>query len=256
MKAIWKGTITFTDLSVPVKLYTAISDIRPHSHLLHDRDEQRLEQILVCGAQDAVIDRSETVRGFEIAEGQYVIVEPGDLERFEPDKSTSIEVIEFIEAGIVDSRYIEKAYYLGPDGDAQRFVTLVESLKKADSAGVCRWTMRKESHLGILIAGDGVLELLVHRSANQVVPEDSLAVEEVEVSAREKEIAKKLIAEFEGEFNPRHYRDEYQEKLKDLIDRKASGKVITFPTAVRRKETQDKELLRALEKSLTSLGKK
>ncbi len=256
MKAIWKGRITFGGVNVPVKLYTAVNDFRTHYHLLHDRDQQRLEQRLFCAARDTVVNRSDTVRGFEIRKGEYVLVEHEELEKFEPEKSTTIEITEFVEAREVDSRYIEKAYYLGPDIDKQVFVNLLESLKETNLAGVCRWSMRKESYCGLLEAGERTLELVVHRSADQVIPEDSFKIETVEVSAKERSIAARLIAELGGEFNPQDYHDEYQAKLRDLIDRKARGNIVKFPAARKQKITSDNELLHALEKSVKSLGKR
>jgi DNA end-binding protein Ku len=256
MRAIWKGRLIFEQAGIPVKLYTAVNDIRSHSHLLHDQDKQRLEQKLVCVAQDSVIERGDTVKGFEISKGEYVLVEPDELERFEPEKSTDIEISEFVEAGKVDSRYIEKAYYLGPDKDQQMFVNLAESLKKTKLAGLCHWSMRKKSYIGILEAADNTLELLVHRSTNEVLSEDSFELEDIKVSAKEKEIAKKLITELEGEFDPQEYHDEYQSKLEKLIEQKAKGKTVKLPALKKQKETSDKELLNALEKSFKAISKK
>ncbi|MEN6385934.1 MAG: Ku protein [Phycisphaerales bacterium] len=254
MRAIWKGRITFGQAVIPVKLYTAVNDIRSHSHLLHDQDKQRLEQKLVCVAQDSVIDRDDTIRGFEINKGQYVLVEPEELEKFEPEKSTEIEITEFVDSGKIDSRYIAKTYYLGPDNDNQMFVNLTESLKKTKLAGICRWSMRKKSYLGILEVSDDILQLIIHRSADQVLPEDSFELENVKISAKEKEIAKKLIVELQGEFNPQEYHDEYQAKLKDLIERKAKGKTVKLPALKKQKETSDKDLLNALEKSFKAIS--
>jgi DNA end-binding protein Ku len=256
MRAIWKGRITFGQASIPVKLYTAVNDIRSHSHLLHDQDKSRLEQKLVCVADEKVIDRDETVRGFEISKGEYVLIEPNELEQFEPEKSIDIEIVEFVEADKIDSRYIEKTYYLGPDKDNQIFVNLLDSLKKSKLAGICRWSMRKKSYLGALEAGDKTLELIIHRNANEVVSGDTFGLENVKVSAKEKSIAKKLITELEGEFNPQEYHDEYQSKLKDLIEKKAKGKKVELPALKKPKETSDKELLKTLEKSFKALSKK
>jgi DNA end-binding protein Ku len=116
--------------------------------------------------------------------------------------------------------------------------------------------MRKKSYIGVIESADNLLQLLVHRSANQVLPEDSFELEEVKVSSKEKDIAKKLIAELEGEFKPQEYHDEYQAKLKDLIEKKAKGKTMKLPTLKKQKETSDKELLNALEKSFKAISKK
>ncbi|HBG26876.1 MAG: hypothetical protein A2Y10_07580 [Planctomycetes bacterium GWF2_41_51] len=255
MRAIWKGRIKFEQADIPVKLYTAINDIRSHSHLLHDQDNQRLEQKLVCVVQDAVIDRNETVKGYEISKGEYVLVEPEELDRFEPEKSTEIEINEFVDAGKIDARYIEKTYYLGPDKTDQMYVNLLESLKKTKLAGICRWTMRKKTYFGVLEAADGLLELIIHRHTDEVLPENSFELDKVSISAKEKEIAKKIIMELQGEFEPKEYHDEYQSKLKELISKKAKGEKIKMPALKKHKETSDKELLKALEKSFKSLSK-
>lgn len=255
MRAIWKGQIKFSNADIPVKLYSAVSDIRSHSHLLHDQDNQRLQQKLVCVAQDTVIDRSDTIKGYEISKNEYVLVQPQELENFEPEKSTEIEINEFIDADKLDARYIEKTYYLGPDKSDQIYVNLLESLRKTNLAGICSWAMRKKTYFGILTACDNVLELIVHRHADEIVPEDSFELDKVSISAKEKDIAKKIVSELRGEFKPDEYHDEYQAKLKSLIDKKAKGEKIKMPALKKRKETSDKQLLNALEKSFKALSK-
>ncbi len=256
MRAIWKGRIKFDNADIPVKLYSAVSDIRSHSHLLHDQDQQRLEQKLVCIAQDQVIDRSETVKGYEISKNEYVLVEPEELERFEPQKSTTIEIDAFIDAEKIDPRYIERTYYLGPDKSDQMYVNLFESLKKTGLAGVCSWAMRKKIYFGIVTASADVIDLIVHRHSDEVIPEDSFDLDQVSISAKEKDIAEKIVLELVGEFKPDEYHDEYQEKLKTLIDKKARGEKVKMPVLKKRKETSDKDLLPALQKSFKALSKK
>ena len=129
-RAIWKASIQFGPVSVPVKLYPAVKDVRHHSHLLHDRDRQRLQQRMVCPEEDTVVDQDEMVKGYEVQEDEYVVVEPTELDALEPQSSRQIQVVEFVDAGQVDPRYVDWTYFLGPDGDEQMYVDLEEGLAR------------------------------------------------------------------------------------------------------------------------------
>jgi len=130
LRAIWKASIQFGPVSMLVKLYPAVKDIRRHSHLLHDQDRERLQQCMVCPEEDAVVDQNEMVKGYEVHESEYVVVEPTDLDALEPETSREIQVMQFVEAGQVDPRYLDRAYFLGPGGDEQMYVDLEESLAR------------------------------------------------------------------------------------------------------------------------------
>ncbi len=252
-RAIWKGFIQFGPVSVPVKLYTAVKDVHPHSHLLHDDDRQRLQQRMVCPEEDATVGREEMVKGYEVGENQYVVIDAHELDALEPEPSREIRVAEFVEAGRVDPRYLDRTFFLGPDGDEQMYANLAESLRQAKRAGMCRWVMRDKSYVGVLHERDGLLRLMTHRHADEVIPEDSLTIKRVEPSRQEVAIAGNLVEELKEPFLPERYHDEYEAKLRDLIEQKAQGKEVKLPKPKPAALTKDEDLVGVLERSLSAL---
>lgn len=253
--AVWKGRIQFGPVDVPVKLYSAIEDMDVHSHLLHDQDNARMEQRMVCSEDGEVVPNEEIAKGYEVTSDEFIVIEPDELDFLEPQASRRIDVMEFVNIRQVDERYLDRTYYLGPDNDDQLYVNLMQSLKTAKQAGMCQWVMRKKSYLGVLKYGKDILTLTTHRYPDEVVALDSFEIEDVNIAEKEIKIAKNLIGELEDEFRPEKYTDEYQAKLQKLIEEKAKGKKIELPALEEVRETKDKELLTMLEKSLKSLKK-
>ncbi len=254
-RAIWKAALRFGPVSVPVKLYPAVKDTRVHSHLIHDKDRQRLQQRMVCPEDDAVVEPRETVKGYEIQEDQYVVVDPHELDMLEPRGSREIEVMEFVDAKHVDPRYLDRTYFLGPDTDEAMYVNLAESLHQTALAGMCRWVMRDKAYVGVLEQRDGLLSLITHRYADEVVPADALELERAESAKKEIAIARNLVEEMTEEFHPEQYQDEYEAKLRHLIDEKAQGKEVKLPKPKRPTPTREEDLVGVLQRSLESLRK-
>jgi DNA end-binding protein Ku len=254
-RAIWKAAVRFGPVSVPVKLYPAVVDTRVHSHLVHDADHQRLEQRMVCPEEDVVVDRAETVKGYEIADHEYVVVHPGELDILEPEASREIEVVEFVDASRVDPRYLDRTYFLGPDDDEQTYANLAAGLEQTRLAGMCRWVMREKAYIGVLESRDGLLRLITHRYADEIVPADSLEIRRAEPSLREKTIARRLVEELKEPFQPEQYQDEYEARLQSLVEQKARGREVALPRPRKPEPTREEELTSVLERSLDALRK-
>jgi len=253
MRAIWKGKIQFGPVDIPVKLYSAIEDISVHSHLLHDHDKVRLEQKMVCPEDEKVVSRDEMVKGYEVTTGEYVVIEPDELDFIEPQASRSISVTEFVDH--VDVRYLDRTYYLGPDDDSQAYANMTETLKKTHLAGICQWVMRKKSYIGTLQFSNSIMTLTTHRYADEILSEDTFQLEDVEISPKEKKVANNIIKELKEKFKPEQYKQEYQIKLQKLIEQKAKGEKIELPALEKMTGTQDDKLLNALEESLKAIRK-
>lgn len=255
-RAIWKGSIHFGPVDVPVKLYSAVGDIAIHSRLLHDQDQVPLEQRMVCPEDNSVVGPEETVKGFEITTDEYVVVEPDELDFMEPEGSRQIDAMTFFAVEEIDDRYLDRTYYLGPDNDDQDYVNLAESLNKSGKAAMCQWVMRKKSYIGVLKFTDGILTLTTHRYASEIVSLENFDLEAVTISDKEMRIARNLVTELEEKFVPENYKDEYQLKLQKLIDQKAKGREVKLPALEAVEETKDDKLLSVLEESLASLKQK
>lgn len=250
--AIWKGYISFGDTTVPVKLRTAVKEDRIQFHLLHRRDRVKLRQQMVCAYEKKPVPVEEQVKGFEVGDGDYLIVDPEELEQAAPESDRMIEVHEFVHTRRIDPVFFDRAYYLEPDIQLKGYNALVEALKETEAEGICTWTMRKRSYHGALQASGKVLRLNTLRYADEVVPAKSLELQQMKVPLSEKElkIGIDLINQLTGPFQPRKFENEHQKKLRNLIEKKSRGEKIAVLLPRRLKPTSSDKLLEALEASL------
>jgi DNA end-binding protein Ku len=253
-RALWKGFIHFGDTNVPVKLHTAVKENRLQFHLLHKRDRVRLQQQMICAYEKVPVPPAEQVRGFEVEEGQYILVDPAELEAIEPEATREIQVHEFVKAAQIDPIFMERTYYLEPDLVSKGYNALVELLQEMEINGICTWTMRKRSYFGALQASGKTLRLKTLRYADEVIPVASLNLQEFSVSEKELSIGSELINHLTVPFQPEKFTNEHQQKLQNLIDKKARGEKIVLLPSRPMKSTAPNKLLEALEASLKKVA--
>jgi len=250
-RAVYKAAVRFGGVGVPVKLYTALDDVRIHFRLLHDDDSMPLRQEMMCPVHEEPVPREHRVKGYEVGPDEFVVLEPDDLRDLRPESERTIEVLEFVGPDEVDARYCDRTYYLGPDGREKAYAALTAAVARAGRVGICRWVMRNRSYLGALSAGGSVLRLVTVRYGDEVVHVDDLDLpRRVSVREKERQTAEYLVAELGAPFEPESYRDEHAEAVRDLIRRKAEGEEITLVEPEEKAPTEDDELLETLEKSL------
>ncbi|MBE0616828.1 MAG: hypothetical protein IH608_02720 [Proteobacteria bacterium] len=253
-RALWKGLIQFGDTSVPVKLHSAVREERIGFHLLHRRDGVRLRQLMICAYEKKPVPVEAQTKGFEVEEGKYLLVDPEELEEAAPEGSRAIAVHEFVAAGQIDPLFVDRVYYLEPDGILGGYGTLAEVLRELDAAGICTWTMRKRSYLGALQPRGKILRLGTLRYADEMVGVSSLELREIPMSEKEVKIGRDLIGQMTAPFEPQEFENEHQKKLQALIEKKARGeKVEVLHPRVLAPTAPDK-LLEALEASLKKVA--
>jgi DNA end-binding protein Ku len=253
-RTIWKGYIHFGNTDVSVKLHTAVKEDRIQFHLLHQRDRVRLHQQMICAYEKVTVPLEEQAKGFELEDGKYILVDPLEIEQTEPESSRMIEVHEFVETEQIDPIFLERVYYLEPDTALKGYKALVEALKEMEVTGICTWTMRKRSYLGALQATGKTLRLNTLRYADEVIPVKSLELQKFSLSEKELKIGSDLINQLTVPFQPQKFANEHQEKLQNLIDRKARGEKIVLLRPRRLKPTAPDKLLQALEASLKKVA--
>ena len=249
---IWKGIIHFGDTDVPVKLHTAVKEEWIQFHLLHKRDQVRVRQQMVCAYEKQPVPAEEQSKGFEVEDGKYIIVDPEELQHTAPESSRMIEVHEFVKTEQIDPIFLDRVYYLEPDitNIQGGYNALVRALKEMDVTGICTWTMRKRSYLGALQARGGVLRLNTLRYADEVIPVESLELQDVPLSEKELRIGSLLIDQLTASFQPEKFENEHQKKLQEMIEKKARGEKIVVLAPRRLKPTRSDQLLQVLEASL------
>lgn len=248
---IYKAFVEVAGLDVPVRFYSAVRSERVRFRLLHARDGQRLERRMVCPRHEKHIPQEERARGYEVARGEFVVLDRDDLAELRPESCRRIEVLKFVDAAGIDPRLFDRPYYLGPDPESEETCALlVRALNNSGKAAVCRWTMRRRSHHGFLQAVDGRLVMTTMRHAHELVESDEFEIERPKYSDKEFDSGCELIKELTDEFEPKDYQDDYQQRLMRFIEDKAKGKKPKMKTPKRRSPTTPGKLQAALQKSL------
>ena len=249
---IWKGYIHFGDTDVPVKLHAAIKEERIQFHLLHSSDLVRLQQQMICASEKTAVPPEAQIRGFEVEEGKYVIVDQEELEQTTPESNRMIEVHEFVRSDQIDPVFLDRVYYLEPDSEmyAEGYAGLAAALQELAVAGICTWTMRKRSYLGALQGCGKILRLNTLRYADEVVSVNSLELQEIAVTEKELKIGSDLINQLTAPFEPQKFGNEHQKRLQKLIDKKARGEKVVLLRPRLLQPTAPDQLLQALEASL------
>ena len=251
---IWTGIIHFGDMQVPVKLHAAVKENRIQFHLLHQRDQVRLQQQMICDYEQVPVPPEEQVKGFELEERKYLLIDPAMREETEPASSRMIEVHEFVKSAHIDPIFLERVYYLEPDALLTGYNALAGALQELEVAGICTWTMRKRSYFGALQARGKLLRLQILRHADEVIAVQSLDLQKFAFSEKELEIGSELINRLTAGFEPQKFENEHEKKLQDLIAKKARKEKIGLLRPRRLKATAPDRLLEALEASLKKVA--
>ncbi|MGH7464777.1 MAG: Ku protein [Longimicrobiales bacterium] len=255
-RAIWKGRIRFGDVDVPVKLYSAVkSTSGVHFRLLHEKDLEPVKQEMVNPQTGKVVEYERVRRAFPTADGVLVMLDEDELAELEPEASRDIEITRFVEPETITHQWYDRPYYLGPDDSEADYFALAEALRKQKKEGVARWVMRKKEYVGALRLEHDHLMLMTLRHAGEVVPASVLeAPGGRTLDKREIQMAKQLVAALEGDLDLTAYRDEYRERVLELVEAKAEGKVLKFPKPAKKKK--EEPLAAMLERSLQATKKK
>lgn len=253
-RAIWKGSIHFGKMDIPVKLHTAVREERVQFNLLHKSDHVRLKQQMICAHENVPVPTEEQIKGFQLDDGRYVLIEEEELKEMEPESSRTIEVHEFVDPGQIDPIFISRGYYLEPDGKSKEYQLLARAMQDLGMLGICSWTMRKREYFGMLEVRSGILRLSTLRYADDVVSTKDLDLPSVKLSEKELAIAGDLIGRLTASFQPEKFINEHQQKLQALIDKKARGEKIAILKPKRKKPTPPDNLLKVLEASLKKVA--
>jgi DNA end-binding protein Ku len=248
-RAIWKGIIRLGEVSIPVKLYSAVQEQRVHFRLLHAKDHIPVKQEMVHPETNEVVAKEAIRYGYETENGRIVILTDEELKSLEPEASRDIEIIRFLPGAAIDHRWYERPYFLGPDGDRESYFALIAALDGTELEALARWIMRNKEYFGVLRLQAGYPVLVTLRFAEEVVPVSALKIPAGrEIDQKEFAMAEQLVSAMGGTFDPGEYRDEYRNRVMELIAAKASGKIVPLRKAAPQKPTRD--LKKALEASL------
>ncbi len=252
-RSIGSGTISFGLVSIPFKLFTATSPKSVGFNMLHKTCGSRLKQQLLCPVDNVVVERSDTIRGFEYAREQYVKFTDEELKAMEAARTGILELQEFVPAETVDFLYIEKTYFLGPDkGGDRAYSLLAQALERNNRLAVGRFAQRGKDNLVIVRPYKKGLILHEVYYADEVRSFDDVETGgSFEFKPIELDLADKLIQQLEkDQFEPGRFRDEWADKVMQAVEKKVAGEeLVTAPEAPK---AQIIDLLEALKRSVAA----
>jgi DNA end-binding protein Ku len=256
-RAIWSGAISFGLVNIPVKLYSAVSRKTVRFHQLDAESGQRIRQQRINPESGEEVPYEQIIKGYEIGPDRYVTITPDELDALEPQKTRTIDIEDFVELDQIDPIFYDHPYYLAPDtGAGKAYRLLLDAMEEAGRVAIARVVIRSKENLVAIRPHGGVMTMETMLFADEVIPPDSL--EELsatdgdqKTSKRELEMAQQLIDSLTSEFEPEKYRDEYRERVLELIERKAQGETVVVEAPPEEpKEVPD--LMAALEASIAS----
>ena len=230
-RSIGTATISFGLVSVPVNLYSSAESKSSISfNMLHKKCGSRLKQQYICPKDDnEVVERSDTVKGYEFSKDQYVILSTEEVKALEEKATGMIDVVEFVPLAKVDREYLDKCYYLGPDkGGDRAYRLLAAALADTGKAALGQYAARGKQHLVLLRPLNGVLVMEQLHYADEVRPTTEVTIPAGDVGAKELALAKQLIEQTAtDDFEPAKYKDTVRERVMETIQRKIEGQDIT-----------------------------
>jgi DNA end-binding protein Ku len=265
MRTIWNGSISFGLVSIPVGLALATKPAARQSdvsfRMLHRECRTPIRQKRWCPTHDREVGPDELVKGWEVAKGEFVIVEDEDLEAIERvDDSRSIEINRFVPLGAVDPIYFDRTYFLAPASNAAQrrpYVLLLEAMKETEMAAVGRFVLRGQEHFCLIRARGEALALETLFVAEDVRSQAEIeeAVEETQVKDAELALARQVIESLEADFEPEELQSEYRRDLRAMLEAKLAGEEIARPEPLV-EEAPVVDLMDALRQSVAEVSKK
>lgn len=231
MRSIWKGSVSFGLVSIPVKLYSATEERDVSFHQVHRDDGGRIRYKRVCQLDGEEIPYSDIAKGYELPSGEVVVLTDDDFADLPLTTSRSIDVLEFVPLEQVDPIYFAKSYYLEPEGaGAKPYVLLREALENSGRVALVKIALRQRETLATLRVRDGVFVLEMMLWPDEIrEPSFGFLDEDIDVRQQELAMAQSLIDTLSGDFRPEQYSDNYREALQALIEAKIAGREVVAP---------------------------
>ena len=221
MRSIWKGSIGFGLVSIPVKLYSAVQSSSLDLDMLDSRDHARIRYLRVNEHTHKEVPYDKIVKGYKLND-DYVILEDRDFEDAAPEKSKVIEIESFVDIADVNPMYYETSYYTEPETKNNKaYALLVEALKKSGKAGLARFVLRNNESLCIVHPVEHVLVVTNIRFAQEIRSTEDLNIDDVNVSKKELDMGLALIKQYEENFDVSKFKDDYHDELLKIIHGKS-----------------------------------
>ncbi|OHB52764.1 MAG: Ku protein [Planctomycetes bacterium GWF2_42_9] len=257
---IWTGTISFVMVSIPVEIVSATNPGKVSYHLLHKEDNSPIQTRMFCPQDKKFVHPEHIVNGYPVDENKYVIIKEDEFKAIEPQRSQTIEINSFIDLKEIDPLYFEKSYYILPGkGGAKAYQLLLEVLKDTQKAGLAKFVLRNREYLVVVRPYENILGLMVLHFQEEIRDPKEILPAKTKPQPQIVKSIIRTIEKFKTEYKPEKYEDEYLEKIKNFLKKKAKEQgTVTVEQQVEEEsvETQGEDLVAALEESLAKAKSK
>jgi len=225
MRAIWKGNISFALVSIPISLFSATRKNELSFHYLHKKDMSPVSYKRFCDSENVEVPWEEITRGYEYERDRYVEITDEDLDKADVELTKTIQIQEFVQEDEIDPVYFDKPYYLEPQKGGERAYALMrDALAESGKVGIAKVVLKSREHLAAVKSVGNLLTLQTMRFAHEIVDSGSLNVpQKTDVSKKEMDLANTLIDSMSDKFDPGKYKDDYYDKVLEIIQMKVAG---------------------------------
>lgn len=254
-RAMWKGSIAFGLVNIPVELYSAVREHRPKFRLLHAKDESPVHYERVCQSEGKPVGWEDLVKGYEYEKGSFVVLTKDDFKTAALEKTKTLDILDFVDPEEIDERFFETPYYLQAQKGAERsYALLREAIRESGRVGIAKIILRDAQHLAALEVIGDALVLTMMRFADELADLEDFSFPSREgFRPAELKMAIQLVENLSAEWEPAKYTDEYVANLMRVIQAKLKGRK---PKLVERETPRQTEVVDLMERLRASLARK
>jgi DNA end-binding protein Ku len=255
-RALWKGSISFGLVNIPIELHTAVRNHRPKFRMLHAKDKSPVKFERVCIKDGHPVAWEDLVKGYEYAKGHFVVITKDDFQAAALEKTRTVDILDFVDADEIDDRYFETPYYLVPaKGGERAYALLREAIRDSKRIGIAKFILRDAQHLCAVEVIQDAIVLTMMRFADELVDVSQFDFPSSDgVRKPELDMAKALVNSLAASWDPSKYTDQYRENLLRIIQGKVKGKDVELEPMTEPRQAEVVDLMERLRKSLAQSG--
>jgi DNA end-binding protein Ku len=255
-RPLWKGSISFGLVNIPVELHVAVRDHRPRFRMLHAADRSPVNFTRVCAKEGRPVAWADLVKGYEYSKGQFVVLTKEDFRAAAVEKTRRVDIIDFVAASDIDDRFFETPYYVVPSRSGEHaYALLREAMRGEKRVGIAKFILRDAQHLAAVEVIGEALVLTVLRFADELVDTAQFSLPSGKALRKaELDMAKALVENLAAKWQPEKYTDEYRDNLMRIIQAKAKGKRVKLEAPEEPRQAEVIDLMERLRRSLAQRG--
>jgi DNA end-binding protein Ku len=255
-RALWKGSLAFGLVSIPVELHTAVRDSRPRFRMLHAKDKAPVKFERVCAREGKPVAWDDLVKGYEYQKGRFVVLTKDDFKAAALEKSRTVDIRNFVKGEDIDDRFFESSYYLTPQKGGERaYALLREAIRETELVGVATIVLRDAQHLAALeVKGDAMVLTMMRYAEELVDTSEYTFPASGQIRKGELQMARTLIEQLADKWDPTQYTDEYRDNLMKIIKGKMKGRTVELEETTEPRSAEVVDLMERLRQSLQGTG--